>query len=287
MTRDHKAIVKQQYLGIRGMALYLVQLPLWLSIPINLIFFKPLNILSAGVASALLCYAAYLTQRHYRSRRDNYVKTGQDHADEDNRLYALGFTALAAAVLAFTARPQPLFGLINALIAAGGYYLSYLYSDTPTADVRPPRDIPSALNDTLRDMLAGGYDAVEQLEHYAQRLQLLAEERGIAAQLDKIAAQARAIIKHIGPNAERIRAARSFLIVHLGELRRISEQYIADIGNPGHSTQQTRFLTLLHDSEQSFTAQHLQLTSQQQIQLDTQMQVLREQLNPSQSHDQH
>ena len=119
MTRDHKAIVKQQYLGIRGMALYLVQLPLWLSIPINLIFFKPLNILSAGVASALLCYAAYLTQRHYRSRRDNYVKTGQDHADEDNRLYALGFTALAAAVLAFTARPQPLFGLINALIAAG------------------------------------------------------------------------------------------------------------------------------------------------------------------------
>ena len=138
MTRDHKAIVKQQYLGIRGMALYLVQLPLWLSIPINLIFFKPLNILSAGVASALLCYAAYLTQRHYRSRRDNYVKTGKDHADEDNRLYALGFTALAAAVLAFTARPQPLFGLINALLAAGGYYLSYLYSDTPTADVRPP-----------------------------------------------------------------------------------------------------------------------------------------------------
>ena len=38
MTRDHKAIVKQQFLGIRGMALYLVQLPLWLSIPINLIF---------------------------------------------------------------------------------------------------------------------------------------------------------------------------------------------------------------------------------------------------------
>jgi len=40
---------------------------------------------------------------------------------------------LAPAFLASTARPQPLFGLINALIAAGGYYLSYLYSDTPTA----------------------------------------------------------------------------------------------------------------------------------------------------------
>ncbi|WP_298641350.1 5-bromo-4-chloroindolyl phosphate hydrolysis family protein [uncultured Cardiobacterium sp.] len=287
MPRDHKAIVKQQYLGIRGMALYLVQIPLWLLIPLNLILFRPLPILSAGIAAALLCYAAYLTQQHYRSRRDNYIKTGQEHADEDNRPYALGFTALAAAVLAFTARPQPLFALLNALVAAAGYYLSYLYDDTPAADVRPPRDIPAALNDTLRKMLADGYDAVEQLEHYTKRLQLLAEERGIAGKLGNITARARAIIKHIGSDAERIRAARSFLIVHLGELKNISAQYLADIGNPGHDAQQTRFLTLLDDSEQAFTAQHLQLTSQEQIRLDTQMQVLREQLNPSQTHDPH
>ena len=62
------------------------------------------------------------------------------------------------------------------------------------------------------------------------------------------------------------------------KLRRIAAAYLADIGNPDHGRQQIRFHNLLADSEHSFTAQHLQLTNQQQEQLDTQIQVLRDQL---------
>ena len=127
-------------------------------------------------------------------------------------------------------------------------------------------------------MLSGGFKAVETLEKYTARLQSLASEANIAAQMARVTAQARSIIAHIGEEPERIRAARSFLVVHLHELLRIAAAYLADIGNPDHGRQQIRFHNLLADSEHSFTAQHLQLTNQQQEQLDTQIQVLRDQL---------
>ena len=166
-----------------------------------------------------------------------------------------------------------------ALLAAAGYYLGYIHDSRPEdAYQAPPRHIPDHLNATLRDMLSGGFEAVETLEKYTVRLQSLASEANIAAQMARVTAQARSIIAHIGEEPERIRAARSFLVVHLHELRRIAAAYLADIGNPDHGRQQIRFHNLLADSEHSFTAQHLQLTNQQQEQLDTQIQVLRDQL---------
>ncbi|MDO4643359.1 MAG: 5-bromo-4-chloroindolyl phosphate hydrolysis family protein [Cardiobacteriaceae bacterium] len=284
MLQKTKKIIKQQYLGIRGIALYALQLPLWFAIPINLIRGKILSVGIAVVAIALLLYAGSLTQEYFLSRRDNYIKNGIDHADIDQRFSALACTTIAAAVIAFGIRPSPIFALVTALIAALGYYFSYNFNDEPEDDIPPHRDIPDRLNPTLREMLAGGYDAIEKLERIAARLQITAEESRIAAQLKKVTDRARAIISQIGDEPERIRAARSFLIIHLNELRHISEEYIADIGNPDHGRQQIRFHNLLTDSEQSFTAQHLQLSSQQQEKLDTQMQVLREQLKTN-SHE--
>jgi len=277
--QDAQKILKQQYLGIRGAALYALQLPLWLAIPVNLIRGKLLGVATAAVAIGLLCYAAALTRQHFQSRRNNYIKTGSDHADVDNRPYALAFTALAAATTAFSVRPGIAFALISALLAAAGYYLGYIHDSRPEdAYQAPPRHIPDHLNATLRDMLSGGFEAVETLEKYTVRLQSLASEANIAAQMARVTSQARSIIAHIGEEPERIRAARSFLVVHLHELRRIAAAYLADIGNPDHGRQQIRFHNLLADSEHSFTAQHLQLTNQQQEQLDTQIQVLRDQL---------
>ena len=255
--KDAQKILKQQYLGIRGAALYALQLPLWLAIPVNLIRGKLLGVATAAVAIGLLCYAAALTRQHFQSRRNNYIKTGSDHADVDNRPYALAFTALAAATTAFSVRPGIAFALISALLAAAGYYLGYIHDSRPEdAYQAPPRHIPDHLNATLRDMLSGGFEAVETLEKYTVRLQSLASEANIAAQMARVTAQARSIIAHIGEEPERIR----------------------DIGNPDHGRQQIRFHNLLADSEHSFTAQHLQLTNQQQEQLDTQIQVLRDQL---------
>ena len=253
--KDAQKILKQQYLGIRGAALYALQLPLWLAIPVNLFRGKLLGVATAAVAIGLLCYAAALTRQHFQSRRNNYIKTGSDHADVDNRPYALAFTALAAATTAFSVRPGIAFALISALLAAAGYYLGYIHDSRPEDAYQAP-----------------------PLEKYTVRLQSLASEANIAAQMARVTAQARSIIAHIGEEPERIRAARSFLVVHLHELRRIAAAYLADIGNPDHGRQQIRFHNLLADSEHSFTAQHLQLTNQQQEQLDTQIQVLRDQL---------
>ena len=277
--KDAQKILKQQYLGIRGAALYALQLPLWLAIPVNLIRGKLLGVATAAVAIGLLCYAAALTRQHFQSRRNNYIKTGSDHADVDNRPYALAYTALAAASITFSVRPGIAFALTSALLAAAGYYLAYLHNSDPAdAYQAPPRHIPGHLNATLREMLSGGFDAIETLEQHANRLKNYADEADIAAQLEKITAQARGIIAHIGEEPERIRAARSFLVVHLHELRRISAAYLADIGSPDHGRQQQNFHTLLADSEHSFSAQQLQLGSAQQEHLDTQIQVLRDQL---------
>ena len=277
--KDAQKILKQQYLGIRGAALYALQLPLWLAIPVNLFRGKLLGVATAAVAIGLLCYAADLTRQNFQSRRNNYIKTGSDHADVDNRPYALAFTALAAATTAFSVCPGIAFALISALLAAAGYYLGYIHDSRPEdAYQAPPRHIPGHLNATLREMLSGGFDAIETLEQHANRLKNYADEADIAAQLEKITAQARGIIAHIGEEPERIRAARSFLVVHLHELRRIAAAYLADIGNPDHGRQQQNFHTLLADSEHSFSAQQLQLGSAQQEHLDTQIQVLRDQL---------
>ncbi len=276
---DAQKKLKQQCLALRGVGLYVLQLPLWLAIPVNLLRGKLLGVATAAVAIGLLSYAARLTQQHYRSRSANLARSGLDQADNDYRPYALAYTALAAASITFSVRPGIAFALTSALLAAAGYYLAYLHNSDPAdAYQAPPRHIPDHLNATLRDMLSGGFEAVETLEKYTVRLQSLASEANIAAQMARVTAQARSIIAHIGEEPERIRAARSFLVVHLHELRRIAAAYLADIGNPDHGRQQIRFHNLLADSEHSFTAQHLQLTNQQQEQLDTQIQVLRDQL---------
>ena len=276
---DAQKKLKQQYLALRGVGLYVLQLPLWLAIPVNLLRGKLLGVATAAVAIGLLSYAARLTQQHYRSRSANLARSGLDQADNDYRPYALAYTALAAASITFSVRPGIAFALISALLAAAGYYLGYIHDSRPEdAYQAPPRHIPDHLNATLRDMLSGGFETVETLEKYTVRLQSLASEANIAAQMARVTAQARSIIAHIGEEPERIRAARSFLVVHLHELRRIAAAYLADIGNPDHGRQQIRFHNLLADSEHSFTAQHLQLTNQQQEQLDTQIQVLRDQL---------
>ena len=151
--KDAQKILKQQYLGIRGAALYALQLPLWLAIPVNLIRGKLLGVATAAVAIGLLCYAATLTRQHFQSRRNNYIKTGSDHADVDNRPYALAFTALAAATTAFSVRPGIAFALISALLATAGYYLGYIHDSRPEdAYQAPPRHIPDHLNATLRDL---------------------------------------------------------------------------------------------------------------------------------------
>ena len=243
---DAQKKLKQQYLALRGVGLYVLQLPLWLALPVNLLRGKLLGVATAAVAIGLLSYAARLTQQHYRSRSANLARSGLDQADNDYRPYAL----------------------------------AYIYNSDPAdAYQAPPRHIPGHLNATLREMLSGGFDAIETLEQHANRLKNYADEADIAAQLEKITAQARGIIAHIGEEPERIRAARSFLVVHLHELRRISAAYLADIGSPDHGRQQQNFHTLLADSEHSFSAQQLQLGSAQQEHLDTQIQVLRDQLN--------
>lgn len=277
---DAQKKLKQQYLALRGVGLYVLQLPLWLALPVNLLRGKLLGVATAAVAIGLLSYAARLTQQHYRSRSANLARSGLDQADNDYRPYALAYTALAAASITFSVRPGIAFALTSALLAAAGYYLAYLHNSAPAdAYQAPPRHIPGHLNATLREMLSGGFDAIETLEQHANRLKNYADEADIAAQLEKITAQARGIIAHIGEEPERIRAARSFLVVHLHELRRISAAYLADIGNPDHGRQQQNFHTLLADSEHSFSAQQLQLGSAQQEHLDTQIQVLRDQLN--------
>ena len=143
--KDAQKILKQQYLGIRGAALYALQLPLWLAIPVNLFRGKLLGVATAAVAIGLLSYAARLTQQHYRSRSANLARSGLDQADNDYRPYALAFTALAAATTAFSVRPGIAFALISALLAAAGYYLGYIHDSRPEdAYQAPPRAASSS-----------------------------------------------------------------------------------------------------------------------------------------------
>jgi len=88
-------------------------------------------------------------------------------------------------------------------------------------------------------------------------------------------------------HVDRVRDRGAAVIVPMNykksdSVREAADQIYADLQAAGVDVllddRDERAGVLLADSEHSFTAQHLQLTNQQQEQLDTQIQVLRDQL---------
>lgn len=280
--------IRQQYLGIRGIALYMLPLPLWLDICISLLSGR-LGVMTGEILAAVcFAFAGYFTREHFRERREHLLATGTEHAEHDRRPAAAGLTALGCFLLALVIfRRPPLLPLIMAALGALGYCLNYIADDAPyqKPSARLKRNIPETLPSALEEMLNNAYSALENMEVIAVRLKEITREYHVARQLEKVTRTARLVIYHIQDSPERIRAARSFLVVHLQELNHICQQYSDNINTPEHDRQQAEFQQLLLESEHAFIEQKQQLTQQQQQNLDTRMQVLREQLTRSNNDD--
>lgn len=278
--------VRAAYLGMRGMSLYLMQLPLWFGFPIALFRNMPKAAITA-VVIGLITYGAILTQRYFLQCRTNYLQTGEAFALQDNRPHAMGFVALGTLLLMLLVARRPLlFSVISSALAALGYYLRYIVADNPDVDDNEPQRVPTDhLNPTLRKMLDNAYLTINTLEQQARQLRAQKQEAKLGAMLAEIASKAREIIALIYEKPERIRQARTFLVVYLDELQDVSQRYLEYNDGEHRFEQRQSFMQLLEETQVAFHDQKLALSQAQHEQLDIHIQVLREQLRQKGNHE--
>ncbi|MBV7435133.1 5-bromo-4-chloroindolyl phosphate hydrolysis family protein [Cardiobacteriaceae bacterium TAE3-ERU3] len=282
--------LKIQHLSLRGSSLYLMQAPLWLAVPISL--FRGQLLKSAALAMVIACitYGANLTRRYYLQKRDQILLGKADMPIRDERKIAMGFICLGVFILSVfaTRRVMPV-GLIATALAALGYYLNYLAEPYHAPDVDEHGDIvvevkeedeeieEANLSPTLRSMLT---NAREYLGRITQASTLLADserDQYIYTRLKQILRRGNALIGELGKDGNRVREARTLLVVHLPELADISTTY-STANNAEKDQSRQQFSALLDTIHDQLTAHYRNISDMDQQRLSIQMDVLQEQL---------
>lgn len=276
--RPAHRFLKRSYLGLRGLSLVLLQIPLMAGLLKGALTGNLAAIGTYAAAAAALGGAAWLTRDYFLACRQNYIQTGEIKSERDRRPLALILAGAATCILASWAFKRPLtIGAAFAALGSIGYYLRYMLPDTSTPQTSPQRVATDHLNATLRDMIDSAYRHIDDLRDVQRKLRIKPQEHDVAMQLYSIILHSRRLIAIIAEQPERIRAARQFLVVQLPELATISRAYLEDSGGE-HETVRQNFLDLLTASETALFQEKKLLDHNRFQTLDTRMQVLRDQL---------
>ena len=281
--------LKIQHLSMRGSSLYLMQAPLWLAVPISL--FRGQLLKSAALAMVIACitYGANLTRRYYLQKRDQILLGKDDMVIYDERKIAMGFICLGVFILSVfaTRRVMPV-GFIATALAAIGYYLNYLVQPYRAehidedgeiiADVKNTDALDEAkLSPTLRGMIISGRKYLNQINQASALLAHSEQDQYIHTRLKQILRRGDALISELGKDANRVREARTLLVVHLPELADISTTY-SKANNAEKDESRQQFSALLDTIHDQLTAQYRNISDMDQQRLSIQMDVLQEQL---------
>lgn len=288
--------IKSYYLGIRGIALFFFQLPLWIAIFVALFTTKTPKIAILIVPALCFFYATRLTMGYFRRCKRNYLETGKASSKRDTRKQAMFWIFLGVLVLASYVTRHPLSGVIIATLAGLGYAFSYLFDKKEEYKLydekekkkedkkitQPRTSIQDTLNSnltpTLKKMIIEADNHLTQLQRIAQQLSKEPAEMSLARQIYTISAQASRLIKLIAESPDSVRAARSFLVIYIPELRRIAQEYVSHLNTPSHHQAREQFVQLLSDTQQAFTRENKLHSTRSLQKFNTQIDVLRHQL---------
>ncbi len=271
--------LQRQYLGIRGTTVLIASSPLWVAVMIAL-FQGRWN--KVGLcAGALACFysGGRKTRWYFLQQRELLLHGDPNTAIRDPREKALLRVSAGILLLSIFVLKRPSAILTTTLLGTLGYYLNYMIDSRTTARPWAQESGFEGLTPTLKQMLHDAQACILALEKTAAALSRHPEELPLAGKIRIIAEQARHIVRMMRDEPDRIRAARTFFVVHLPGLQHICTAYLARQNPASHNAQCKNLMKLLETAETAFSRESMAIDERQERQLQVQMDVLRRQLD--------
>jgi hypothetical protein len=228
----------------------------------------------AGLAVALACchFGARLVERG-RQAEAEYLRRAIARAPRlPRKLLGAGLTGSGVLIASLFASSAGLAAsLLFAGVAFGGCALAY------GADPRQDKGLapdPEVKMEAVAAAIAEAERKIGEIEHWAKRLQ----GRELTRHLQRIVAQARAILDEIEKDPADIRRARRFLVTYLDGTRDVVEKYAAQQEDLAETPLADNFRRVLRTIETVFAEQHAVLKRNDTLDLEVRIEVLETQL---------
>lgn len=263
---------RSRSLGVRGMLLYWLALPMFLATLVHGASGDLRGMLIGCGASALLLGAARFNRL---AIRDSLLERQRRFATPKQSPYRplalIAFAAFSGLTAWGLSGHGAIAAMVYALLAALGLHLAYPLVSANGAQVPASLD---ALGSSLRAQL-------QQAEERLLRLRRLAagmRQAELASRLDAIATIGGQILLQLAGDPELVRRSQRFLHVHLEGAERVAKRYAGSHRLLPHGTLESRFRDTLVLIEKAFRT-HQQMLARQDVEsLDIQISVLQQQL---------
>lgn len=271
-AREHFQAWRRSRLGLRGMLLYVLSVPLALAGVVALAGGHLAQSLSAGAAFGLVAAGAFLNRRGIVEELVAPARRYTRSLGLPHKYLAALAVAAGTGLAAYGAVGHgPLISLVFALLSLGGFHLAYQLP-------RPQKAFglrrPAVRDKTLGKALAQAERRILAIEKSALRL----GNRELEQRLQRIAGQGRAILEQIVTRPDERFRARKFLNVYLEGAERVASRYARTHPVARGRELEQNFRNVLVEIEAVFDRQLKRQAEQDVFDLDVQIEVLRKQL---------
>ena len=279
--------LQAQYLGIRGTTVLIASLPVWGAVVIG-VFQERWNKVGLCTA-ALACFfsGGRKTRWYFLQQRERLLHDDSHSPIRDPREKALLRVSAGILLLSIFALKRPSAILMTTLLGTLGYYMHYMIDPVKSAKPQAQESKVEGLTPTLKQMLHDARTSIFAMNETATAFSSHPEEFPLARKIRTIVEQAQHIIRMMGDEPERIRAARAFFVVYLPGLEHILTAYLSRRNPASRDAQRKNLIKLLETAENTFSRECMAQVERQERQLQVQMDVLRAQLdvNDQNAHD--
>ncbi len=271
-ARDHFQAWRRSRLGLRGMLLYVLAVPLALAGVVALAGGHLAQALAAGSAFGLVVAGGFLNRRGLVEELVAPERRYTRSWDLPHKYLAALVVAAGTGLAAFGAVGHgPLVSLVFALLSLGGFHLAYRLP-RPQALFGPRR--PAVRDKALGRALAQAERRILAIEKAALRL----GNRELEQRLNRIAGQGRAILEQVVARPDERFRARKFLNVYLEGAERVASRYARTHPVARGRELEENFRNVLVEIEAVFERQLKRQAEHDAFDLDVQIEVLRRQL---------
>lgn len=232
----------------------------------------------AGLAAALACCHAgtRLVERGCQVETD-YLRRAIARAPRlPRKLLGAGLTGSGVLIASLFASSAGLAAsLLFAGVAFGACVLAYGTDPRQDKGLAPdPAADPEVRMEAVAAAITEAERKIDEIEHWAKRL----HNRELTRHLQRIVAQARAILDEIQKDPADIRRARRFLVTYLDGTRDVVEKYAAQQEDLAETPLTDNFRRVLTTIETVFAEQHAVLKRNETLDLEVRIEVLETQL---------
>lgn len=262
--------------GIKGILLYLLPIPALIAGIISLVRGDIMGTLVTGGA-----FAAYMVGAHIA--RHGFKLEGEYKRRKVARAPKLPFKTVAAIFISGTTTLLAAFGanysIPAAIILGGATFLGFAlyYGLDPRKDKSGNLTGSYGVSvEEIMDALEAAEVRITAIDSANQKI----DNPDYHQRLNRITTKARAILGSIEDDPTRLSRARKFLKVYLDGAKKVTEGYVKSNSSHIGTTEalETDFGNVLNSIEATFAEQHDKLLSNDNFDLDVQIEVLEQQL---------